>query len=285
MDEPVRSVRSLHLILAAAIIVMIGLLVGRDGSAGAASKQRITPTPDRGGQTVRAARKLARAIVTNGRWIRGASFSALPPFGDPAAISTKRLAGFPRHGRSFGILTSGGAKLADNKNNSGSTGQENGGPSIRGARDVTIFRITLQVPKKANCLSVRFRFLSEEFPEFVNNIYNDAFIAELDVSNWDAGSTGNPKIVAPNNFARTADGNPIRVNSVGDANVTAGRAKGTTYDGATRILRASTPVSRGRHIVYFSIFDQGDRAYDSAVFLDRLTLNRREPCKSGAIKD
>ena len=269
----------------ALLLVITGLLVGLGSPAGAATKQRITPTPDRGGETLRAARKLARAIVTNRRWIRGASFSALPPFGDPSAISTKRLAGFPRHGKSFGILTTGDAKLADDKNNSGSTGQQNGGPSIRGSRDVTIFRITLQVPKKANCLSVRFRFLSEEFPEFVNDLFNDAFIAELDVSNWDAGSTSNPKIVAPHNFATDADGNPIRVNSVGDANVTAGRAKGTTYDGATRILRASTPVSRGRHIVYLSILDQGDRIFDSAVFLDRLTLNRRKPCKSGAIKD
>ncbi len=284
MSKPIRSPLALISVIAL-ILLITGLLVGLGSPADAASKQRITPTPDRGGETIRAARKLARAIVTNGRWIRGASFSALPPFGDPAAVSTKRLAGFPRHGKSFGILTTGDAKLADDKNGSSSTGQENGGPSIRGSRDVTIFRITLQVPRKANCLSVRFRFLSEEFPEFVNQTYNDAFIAELDVSNWDTGSTTNPTIVAPNNFAADANGNPIRVNSVGDTSVTAGRAKGTTYDGATRILRASTPVSPGRHILYMSIFDQGDRIYDSAVFLDRLTLNSRKPCKSGAIKD
>jgi hypothetical protein len=34
-----------------------------------------------------------------------------------------------------------------------------------------------------------------------------------------------------------------------------------------------------------SIFDQGDRIYDSAVFLDRLTFDNRKPCKSGAVKD
>ena len=150
---------------------------------------------------------------------------------------------------------------------------------------MTIYRITLQVPTKANCLSVRFRFLSEEFPEFVNTIYNDAFITELDVSNWNTVSTDDPKIAAPRNFAADANGNPISVNGVGDASVKPGRAKGTTYDAATRRLRASTPVTPGRHILYMSIFDQGDRGYDSAAFIDRLTLNRRQPCESGAVKD
>jgi hypothetical protein len=266
----------------ASVILVTGLLVGLESSAGAANKQRIKPAPDRGGEELRAARRLARAIVTNRRWIRGASFSSIPPFGDPAAISTKRLAGFPRHGRSFGILTNGDALLADDENIDGATGIENGGPSIRGSRDVVIYRITLQVPRKASCLSVRFRFLSEEFPEFVNQIFNDAFIAELDVSNWNTVSKDDPRVVAPKNFAADASGNPIRVNTVGDTSVTAGSARGTTYDGATRILRASTPISGGRHILYLSIFDQGDRIYDSAVFLDRLTLNRRQPCKSGA---
>lgn len=261
------------------------VVVGLDNSTGAASKKRIKPTPDRGGEELRAARKLARTIVTNRRLILGASFSSLPPFGDPAAISTKRLAGFPRHGRSFAILSTGDATLADDRDVDGSTGIENGGPSIRGSRDVTIYRITLRVPRKASCLSVRFRFLSEEFPEFVNVIYNDAFITELDISNWNTVSKGSPRINAPRNFAADSKGNPISVNAVGDASVSASRAKGTTYDAATRRLRASTRVSPGRHILYMSIFDQGDRGYDSAVFLDRLTLNRRKPCESGAVKD
>jgi hypothetical protein len=263
-----------------------GFLVGPSSSVGAATKQRITPTPNRGGDELRAARKLARAVVTNRRWIRGASFSALPPFGDPTAISTKRLTHFPRHGRSFAILSTGQATLADNPNWGGSNGRQNGGPSIRGSRDVTIFRITLQVPRKARCLSVRFRFLSEEFPEFIGEPYNDAFIAELDISNWNTVSKDNPRLVAPRNFAADKDGNPVSVNAAGDASVSEFfRGQGTTYDGATRLLRASTRVSPGRHILYLSIFDQGDRDYDSAVFLDGLTLDRRTPCRSGAVKD
>lgn len=245
----------------------------------------IVPVPDRSKESRRAGLQIARAIADDPSQVRSAAFSALPPFSNPAAISTKRLAGFPRDGGSFAILSTGSATRADSPNNSGQRSKSLGGPSIRGARDVTILRIVVNVPKEARCLSIRFRFLSEEFPEFVNDDFNDAFVAELDTSNWDASSKEDPSITAPNSFATDTKGNPIRVNAVGDASVNASRAKGTTYDAATRLLRASTPVTSGRHILYLSIFDQGDRQYDSAVFLDRLTIDRHSPCKSGAVPD
>lgn len=63
------------------------------------------------------------------------------------------------------------------------------------------------------------------------------------------------------------------------------RAKGTTYDGATRLLRASTRITPGRHHLYLSIFDQGDRSYDSAVFLDQLVVGQRQACRTGVRAD
>ena len=142
-------------------------------------------------------------------------------------------------------------------------------------------RIDLRVPTGDNCLSFDFRFLSEEFPEFVNDDFNDAFIAELDRSTWTAATTDDPKITAPDNFARDSQGNPIRVDTVGDTTVRKSYAKGTTYDGATRKLRASTPVKSGLRRLYLSIFDQGDRIFDSAVFLDRLHTSRAKDCRTG----
>ena len=68
---------------------------------------------------------------------------------------------------------------------------------------------------------------------------------------------------------------------MGDASVSAFNARGTTYDGATRLLRASTPVTPGRHHLYLSIFDQGDRIYDSAVFLDNLGTTNAKKCRTG----
>jgi hypothetical protein len=136
-------------------------------------------------------------------------------------------------------------------------------------------------PEEGQLLSFRFRFLSDEYPEFVGDEFNDAFIAELNASNWTAATKQDPSIDAPRNFAVTTDRQPIRINRAGATAMTAARAKGTTYDGATRILRASTRVNRATRHLYLSIFDQGDRVYDSAVFIDKLIVGRRSRCATG----
>lgn len=225
---------------------------------------------------------IAKAMARDPQLVRRAVFSALPPSSKPAAVSTTRLGGFPTNGKSFGILSTGNARRAADANTAPDTGSESRGPTIRGARDVVIMRIDLRVPRGANCLSFDFRFLSEEFPEFVDNDFNDAFIAELGTSNWSAATKEDPTITAPRNFAQDTKGNPIRVNKVGDTTVTAGQAKGTTFDGATRRLRASTRIQPGNRRLYLSIFDQGDRIYDSAVFLDNLRTSTASSCSTGA---
>ena len=259
-----------------AIVAVASIAVGAATATGA----EISPRP--GNHPLRqAAAQVARKIAVNHKQVKNAYFSLLPPRGTPVGIGSGLLDGFPLSGKKFAILSTGSALLADDKDTSGSTGRRDGGARVRGARDVTTLRIRLHVPKKANCLSIRFRFLTEEFPEFVGTPYNDFFIAELDHTNWDAGSRQAPTIHAPNDFAFDSKGNVISVNSAGPATVSHKRAKGTTYDGATRILRASTRVTSGLHRLYLSIGDQGDRQYDSAVFLDRLTLHKRAQCKTG----
>ena len=224
---------------------------------------------------------IARAMSSQPGLVKRGVFSALPPSSKPAAVSTTRLAGFPTAGSSFGILSTGNAGLAATPNDAPDSGTESRGPSIRGARDVVIMRIDLRVPRGANCMSFDFRFLSEEFPEFVNDNFNDAFIAELGASTWTAATKEDPTITAPRNFAKDSQGNPIRVNTVGDTTARAIFAKGTTYDGATRKLRASTPIKPGLRRLYLSIFDQGDRIYDSAVFLDHLRTSHAKHCRTG----
>ena len=224
---------------------------------------------------------IAQAMAREPGLVRRAVFSALPPSSKPAAVSTTRLAGFPTNGSSFGILSTGNARLADDDNDSPSSGSEARGPSIRGARDVVIMRIDLRVPRGRNCLSFDFRFLSEEYPEYLNDLFNDAFIAELGRSDWTAGTKEDPTIRAPHNFAEDVQGNPIRVNRVGTTTMSAASAGKTTFDGATRRLRASTPVRPGNRRLYLSIFDQGDRIYDSAVFVDNLRASRAQKCRTG----
>jgi hypothetical protein len=197
--------------------------------------------------------------------------------------NTATLAGFPQlPSTDFAILTSGDANLADDtpQTQSESSGTGDGGspgdvPS-RGdtAFDITTLRIGVNVPAGANCLSLDYRFLSEEFPEFVGTNYNDAFIAELDTSTW---TTSGSTISAPNDFATHTGASGVNVNGVGPVAVSAAEASDTTYDAATGLVTTKTPITPGAHTVILSIFDQGDSAYDSAAFVDNLRFVTEDP--------
>lgn len=253
-----------------------GLLLGITLGAGTATAA-ITPSRD--------AAAVARAMAQRPSLVTSAAFVDLPPGGAPAAIASTPIGGFPRSGGTYAILSSGNAAAVPEPNRNGDFSTRNGGPAIRGARDVVTLRIGLRVPAGRSCLSFRLRFASEEFPEFVGSPYNDAFIAELDRTTWDASGTVSPTITAPDNFARDELGRNISVNAAGVASVSAGLASGTTYDAATQTLRASTPITSGRHDLYLSIFDQGDDVYDSSVLLDRLSVDNRAPCDAGLAAD
>ncbi|PWH13803.1 MAG: hypothetical protein DDG60_09595 [Anaerolineae bacterium] len=228
---------------------------------------------------------LAQAMVADLSTLVSARFVAVPPSGTPHSTSDA-LSFFPTHGTTFGILTSGNALIADDANTSGSSSSNVGGPALPGrgnsAFDVTILEINLATPAGANCLRLDFAFYSEEFPEFVGSVFNDAFIAELDRSTWVAGFT----IQAPDNFAFDQDGNVISINSTGVTGMNEINASGTTYDGATVLLQAATQVASGTHNLYLSIFDQGDHIYDSAVFVDNIRFETvSDPdtqCRPGA---
>lgn len=259
----------------------VSVLAGLGGVAMASGSGAITPVRQSAhtGATV-----LARAMMADRRQLLSGRFAAVPPDNFPNAVSTKRLAGFPLKGGSYAILSNGCATLADHHKDAGGPGCADNGIAIRGTRDLTILRVTVRVPQNANCLSFRFRFLSQEYPTFVGSNFNDGFIAELDRSDWNAGRNGDlndPHISAPRNFAKDSRGNIISINAAGPAAVTKANAAGTTYGGATRVLRASTPITPGIHSVFLSIFDQGDRQFDSAAFIDNLTINSRTPCTSG----
>ncbi|MEO6712635.1 MAG: choice-of-anchor L domain-containing protein [Mycobacteriales bacterium] len=243
------------------------------GTAGAA----ITPT--------RTASDIAGAISdgANAPTVLAASFVTIPPNGNPAAVADSALTSFPTTGGRYGLLTTGDANLADDPNATANNGFNAGGFAVRGTsdRDVTILKVDVSVPSSANCISVDFRFLSEEFPEFVGKTVNDAFVAELDSSTW---TTTASVVTAPNNFAFDPTGNVVSINSTGVTSVSAVNSTGTTYDAATTLLRASAPTTPGNHSLYLSIFDQGDNVLDSAVFIDRLTVTKTAAgaCKPGA---
>ena len=234
--------------------------------------------------TTATALEVANAIAQNPSQVTGAAFEELPPSGTPKAMSDTALAAFPRDGADYGILTTGDANFADDANTAEDTGVDDGGGNIRGDADfdVTVLRIDLNAGIHANCLTVEFRFFSEEFDEFVGSDYSDVFIAELDATTW---STEGTDIDAQDNFAFDPEESAIGINATGATSLTAAEAEGTTYDGGTPILAASMPIEEpGAHSLYLSIFDHGDSSYDSAVFLDNLTLSTaaEDACISGA---
>ena len=152
-----------------------------------------------------------------------------------------------------------------------------------GVFDHQIVRIDLGAAT-GNCVAFDFRFLSEEYPEFVNSGFNDAFIAQLNT--WAVSvDPSTQTIIAPGNFAAGA-GDVISVDGSGPSAMTAESAAGTTYDGATLSLIARTAVTPGAtNSLFLTIFDQGDTIYDSAVFVDNVRYENlpAAQCKSLAV--
>ena len=254
---------------AALVCVGAAVLFGQVAGAG------VTPTAN--------ALELARALAQSPATIGGAEFATAPPAGTPDGVSDTPLAGFPTSGSTYAVLTTGDATLAPTPNDAGNTAADDGGGNVRGDSDFdeTVLRVDVRVPQGANCLSFDFKFLTEEYPEYVGQQFDDAFVAELDTSDW---SVSGATIHAPHNFAFDASGNPISVNAAGATSVNPANAAGTTYDGATPTLRASTQVTPGSHSLYLSLFDLGDPAFDSAVFLDDLVVGKSagSGCAAGA---
>jgi hypothetical protein len=247
--------------IAAAALAALGLLALPAGASAAVSTTN-DPTV------------LAGALGNAGA-VGTASFAEQPGAGTPYATGNSALAGFPTEGGTFAILTTGDASIADTANTS--TGSSNGlgsGPAhgfagaAGNAFDTSVLQIPVTVPAGATCMSLDYKFFSEEWPENVGFSVNDGFLVMLDT----AGGTADPvgDISAPTNFAFDGNGALISVNT---ADMTAENAAGTTYDGATALLTARHSVSAGAHTLYLTIFDQGDQALDSAAFVDNLQFD------------
>jgi Ca2+-binding RTX toxin-like protein len=259
------------------------------GLVGFAQPASAAITPTYNALDIANAIAIAPGIVTG-----TTSFANVPPTppatNAPNAIVDSPLAGFPRNGGTFGMLTTGDPNLVDDANSAENSGVDlndgaiTDGPHVRGDTDfdVTVLKVDLNVGPDQNCLQFDFKFFSEEFPEFVGTPFNDAFIAEIDVSTWD---TLGSDITAPDNIAPDPFGDVVSINAAGPTSVSPAAAAGTTYDSATNVLGARSPITPGAHSLYLSIFDQGDQIYDSAVFLDNLRLTTEQPgaCDPGAV--
>jgi hypothetical protein len=197
----------------------------------------------------------------------------------------RELAGFPTNGETYAILSSGdvhtvGAQLTNESEQTSFEFEDHHNEPLPpdrglGAEDWTVLKINVTVPGGDNCLALDYRFLSEEFPEFVGSPFNDAFIAEVDSTIWAVEGGGG--LIRPNDFAASPAGEPISVNGLGETAVNEAEAGGTYFDAATGLITTKTPISPGAHSIYLSIFDASDPIYDSAVFLDNLRFINEDP--------
>ena len=176
--------------------------------------------------------------------------------------------GFPISGNTYAVISTGNAADAPKPNTEGSLSTELDDLDSEQGNDLVQLSVTLEVPPGTQGWLVDWKFLSEEFPEWVGSQYNDAFLIETPFSKFQI--SGFATVEAPNNVALDPDGDLVCVNTVGVVGMSGWNAMGTTYDGATATLTAGAPVPAGAEIItiVFSVMDLGDSIYDTAVFLD-----------------
>jgi hypothetical protein len=134
-------------------------------------------------------------------------------------------------------------------------------------QDYSSLTIGVTVPEDIRSFSFDFAFSSLEYPSSVGGAFNDLFVAWLVSETW----TGNVSF----------DGDDaISVNSnllvITDDDMTEPMFAGTCLRGhaSTGWLTTTAPVVSGEEIaVVFAVFDQGDSAVDSFVFLDAFRWN------------
>jgi outer membrane protein OmpA-like peptidoglycan-associated protein len=210
----------------------------------------------------------------------GASWD-VPAAAEASAVATDPLVGFPTHGSDYLILSSGNTSQIPGSDQNILNSSPTGGGNRGGANDVAALRIDLDVPVGRNCLTLAFRYLSEEWPGYVGLGYNDGFLAELDpASPW---TMTDHQITAPANFAFMPGGAFVSINT---AAMSWEAAQGTVLNGGTELLSATTPITPGTHSLVLSVWDDGDIGYDSAAFVDDISVftTVADGCVAGAVE-
>lgn len=173
------------------------------------------------------------------------------------------------------LLTTGNTSVASPNTSSGSAGFCNSTPgdpqllSLAGATTYDACALEFDIIPLCDTVSFNYSFGSDEYPEFVNSGYNDAFAFYIN----------GPGITGQQNIAKL----PGTSTFVTIDNVNAGSNSqyyvansGTTieYDGYTTVLTAWIIVQACQtYHMKIVIADAGDCVFDSGVFLQAGTLN------------
>lgn len=233
------------------------------------------------------------ALVQNVLLGSGVTVSNITFNGSPVSIGNF-VANVNNFGLSEGIVMTTGTvnntgEGPHGPNNSASAGMDNGSPGFGllaqqiGGVD-TYNAAILEFDFVPYSDSVRFRYVfgSEEYPEFVNAGYNDAFGFFI----------SGPGIAGLQNIAKLPNGQVVAIDNVNAGTNSAfyisngngsqapynGSNQYLQYDGFTKVLTAESEVMCGQtyHLI-IAIADAGDPIYDSGIFLEANSLSSDTP--------
>ncbi len=142
----------------------------------------------------------------------------------------------------------------------------------RSVYDLNQITLTLKAPHNAKSFSFDFNFFSAEYPEYVNQDFNDSFYAILRAKSTNRGKSTNISFDSNNN-AIEVDNNYFQ----NPFHPIPNTGTGFDYHGSTGWLRTSWPIKGGEVFsLTFSIHDEGDAIYDSLVILDNFRFHDYE---------
>lgn len=214
------------------------------------------------------ATQLAQTLAGNGISITNATLSC--PTGASGSFTGTSSIGI---GQGI-ILTSGDISLASPNTNSGSAGSGNGAPGdpdlagLAGATTYDACGLEFDVVPLCDTIKFKYVFGSEEYPEFVNSSFNDAF----------AFFISGPGFGTPTNIAKLPGTNTVvSIDNVSPSTnsqyYVANSGSTIEYDGYTVELVAFAVVQPCQtYHMKIVIADAGDGIFDSGVFLEAGSL-------------
>ncbi|TNF30987.1 MAG: PKD domain-containing protein, partial [Bacteroidetes bacterium] len=168
------------------------------------------------------------------------------------------------------ILCTGPINLAVGPNNSGSSGQDNGQPGnaqLNGLANANTFNaciLEFDFVPLSNSIEFDYVFGSEEYPEWVNSQFNDAFAFYIS----GPGIAGQQNIAVVPGTTTPVTINTINAGANGQYYVNNNGGASVQYDGFTTVLTATSVVQACEtYHLKLMIADGGDGVWDSGVFL------------------
>lgn len=135
-------------------------------------------------------------------------------------------------------------------------------------RDCVQLRYGFVVPDDVHSIRFDFAFFSAEYPEYVNQGYNDTFVVSLTSPTHNFANVSFDELGRPINIDSAFFDEPC------DALIGSGFDLGAGFScdaGGTGRLTTQAPVEPGETVTLtFTLMDSGDGIYDSAVLLDGL---------------